>query len=245
MDSNYDETFDNRAHLYVKAQKKYPKVMENEFKIGLNHCNLKENDILLSIPDDTGLLKSYIPHYVEYLPFEFNKTFQKITGYKLAEYNNIPLENSSVHKILSIAGLHHFNIKAKEEFYGECNRILKTEGILVVGDVLLNSKQDKWLNDFVDKNNPYGHKGLFFKKEDKESFEKCGFIVSNIIIEKYTWNFDNIESMCDYCKNLFGLINLKHEEILNSIKKYLELTINKDDSCKFEWELIYFICKKH
>lgn len=241
----YNNSFDNRAKTYIYAQKTYPNVMKNEFQIALSHFDFKEDDLFLNIPADIGLIKNYIPNSIIYKPIELNKVFSDLTGFKYASCDNIPLENDSVDKILSLATLHHFDDIEREKLYKEYLRILKNDGVFVLADVLKGSKQDKWLNEFVDKNNPYGHKGIFWNRNDSKLMEKCGLSVTDVFTENYTWDFDNINSMCDYCKNLFGLKYLSFEEVLNGIKKYLEFKINKDGTCCFNWTLIYFKCKKY
>jgi len=244
MTSTYNKTFDNRVKNYIYAQEKYPNVMKNEFEIAIKICELKSNDKFVNIPADNGFLFNYIDKTIEYIPFEINENFSKETNYKLCKLNNLPLENNSIDKILSLASLHHFNNNDREEFYKEIKRILKVNnnGIFILGDVLKNSKQDKFLNEFVNKYNSNGHQGIFFHENDKFLLEKCGFNVIEIEYPKYKWNFTSKDEMCDYCINLFGLdLIISNEDVINGIKTYLDFYENKDDGCcYFIWQLIYF-----
>ena len=47
--------------------------------------------------------------------------------------------------------------------------------------------------------------------------------------------------MIDFVKHLFGLYLASNEEIKAGIDTYLNVFYNKDNSCFFEWELMYII----
>ena len=103
--------------------------------------------------------------------------------------------------------------------------------------VLINSKQDKFLNTFVDCYNSSGHKGIFFDESEKYILEESGFRNIKIEIKEYNWYFNNTEEKIDFCKNLFGLDKASDEIILNGCNEIL----GKDN---FQWKLIYFVCTK-
>jgi len=233
--NNYNDTFNMRYKNFLYAQEKYPLVMKDEYMNALKMCNLKENDVFLNIAADYNSLENLLPQNIKYIPVEINKNFSSVANYLLCEdLSNLPFKNQSVDVILSLASLHHSNFYERKTFYKECLRLTKK---LIIGDVIKGSIQDKWLNDFVDKNNSCRHKGIFFSEEDKILIESVGFIVRTERI-KYTWNFGNKEEMIDFCKNLFNLDLISDEEIYNGIENILKPKENK-----FDWELIYFICE--
>ena len=248
--NNYDTRFKNKINSFIYAQLKFPKVMKNEFNTSLDFCKDKlqepiEHDLIfVNIPADI-LFDRYLTEYpfpnnVEYIPFEFNKDFAEITKCKFTSINHIDLPNESVDIFLSIAGLHHFTPRERLTFYRECRRVLKPDGILIIGDVLKGSKQDAWLNEFVNEYNSNGHNGMFFDDSDKLSLEEAGFHVE-IEHKEYTWDFDSIESMCTYCMNLFGLNKINSTSFLQKhLDKYLNYTVNDDLTCQFKWSLVYF-----
>ena len=239
--TTYDESFKKRTKNYIYAQETYPNVMKNEFQITLSICDLKPYDKFVNIPADNGLIrKKYLDDTICYIPMEINELFHRITGYILCELNRLPLENKSVDKILTLASLHHFDINDRKKYYNEVKRVLKSNGIFVIGDIVKNSSQEHFLNEFVNNFNSQGHKGIFFSPDDKKLLEKCGFKVE-IEYQTYPWKFNSIYEMCDYCKNLFGLdLIKKDEDIINGIKTYLDFYENDDGSCYFMWNLIYF-----
>lgn len=233
--NDYNISFNNRYKKFLYAQDKYPNVMIEEYQKALNICNLNENDIFLNIPADYKSFDKLLHSSIKYIPVEINKNFSSLTNYKLCQdLSNLSFDNQSIDVILSLASLHHFSEEERKKFYKECLRLSKK---LVIGDVIENSLQDKWLNEFVNKNNSCGHKGIFFSEKDIKIIESIGFKVV-VQIEKYKWNFINKEEMIDFCKNLFNLDLISDDEIYEGILKYLKPT--NDNS--FDWELIYFIC---
>jgi SAM-dependent methyltransferase len=240
---DYIESFRNRADKFLYAVTKYPHVMEQELTTAYNMMNIKDNDSILNIPDGGIDIKSYIKHKnITYYGFETSPDFAKY-GFNLCDYKNIPLSNDVIDKILVLANLHHVDLYDREQIYNEFKRILKKGGYLIIGDVIKNSKQDKWLNVFVNKWNSAGHKGIFFDENDSLLLEKCNYIV-NIKKEKYKWIFNNKNEMIDFIINLFGLDLFEKYNDRNVIIKYINEYLDyfeTDDKCGFSWELIYFI----
>ena len=237
--SNYDTTFNNRVDTYLYAQKTYKNVMKYEFETAIKLCNITNGDIFINIPDDSAFKTELLKENVEYVSFEFSEKFALLSDCNLCSINSIPFESKKANVVLSLSGLHHFSISDRYLFYKECKRIMLEDGIFVVGEVLKDSKQDKWLNEYVNKFNSNGHNGMFFTNEEKNILESLGFAVE-IFHKEYPWIFDSVEKMCDYCINLFGLDNVNHDTILEDISKYLDYTINEDGSCQFMWSLIFF-----
>ena len=111
---------------------------------------------------------------------------------------------------------------------------LKPGGKLIIGDVHVGSREDKWLNEFVNRFN--GHNGKFWSEEDTRLMS--GFNVTTEM-KHYPWAFASRNEMVDFCKHLFGLKNASHAEIDEGLQKYLMAS-----DTEFEWSLIYFIATK-
>lgn len=256
---DYIESFKKRYQRYLYAVNTYPNVMDNELKIACDTMRIKDNNVILNIPAAGTDLKKYINHNthnnyknITYYEYETSPQFSSM-GYKLCSFDNIPLENNSVDRIIVLASFHHVRVEDRPKIYKEFKRILKEDGLFVIGDVIKNSKQDRWLNEFVNKFNSNGHKGIFFDNEDKKLLEDYGFDVE-VELKKYKWEFKDREEMIDFIINLFGLDLLENkEELPYYIDEYLGLNINdipnqnneidRNNNYWFEWELIYFISK--
>jgi SAM-dependent methyltransferase len=243
---DYDYTFQHRSNTYKYATETYPTVLDNEFNTVIKICNLLPNQTILNIHAAGVPLHQYITHLhthnITYIPFETNHTFAEITGIEHARLNKIPVENNSVDTIISVASLHHTTDSERQEFYLEARRILKPTGKLIIADVILDSNQDKWLNEFCNKYNSIGHTGKFWSKNDAKLLESCGYNTS-ISTQEYTWDFPNQTTMIDYCKNLFGLDLISDDTtLLEGIRDYLhpETNIQSGSIC-IPWQLMYFI----
>ena len=148
---DYSLSFNTRASKYVSAIKKYPNALEEEFSTALKMLKLKKNDVLLNLP--CGGVYIQPPSNVKYHKLEINSMFAEIDNVEQCTLSNIPFEDESVDKILTLACLHHSSEEERKDFYNECIRILKHNGILVMADVVAKSKQSIWLNEIVNKYN--------------------------------------------------------------------------------------------
>jgi SAM-dependent methyltransferase len=241
---DYIESFKKRYQKYLYAVNTYPNVMDNELKIAYEMMKVEDDNIILNIPSAGTDLKKYIyNNNVTYHEFETSPDFSSV-GYNLCSFENIPLESKSVDRIIVLASFHHVSIEDRPKIYKEFKRILKDDGLFVIGDVIKDSKQDKWLNEFVNKWNSKGHKGFFFDlstKNDENLLKRCGF-TTEVYKKKYTWDFKDEKEMTDFVINLFNLDLMERDHLINYIKEYLNY--NSDENrCWFEWELVYFISK--
>jgi SAM-dependent methyltransferase len=237
---DYLNKFNNRVQKFMYAVNKYEYCMENEFKEAIHELELKDGDILVNLAGGGLHLNKYISNKITYIPFDFSLEWCKYDdSIKCISYESIPLNNESVDKIIILAVLHHFNEFEREIIYKECSRILKKSGKLIIADVIKDSKQDIWLNTFVNKYNPLGHEGSFFTVKDSNKMICSGFHVE-IKNKKYCWQFNNKNEMIDYIKNLFYL-NISDDDLIYNMNCLLN-PYKKDSKYYFDWELIYFIC---
>lgn len=239
---DYNKTFESRCGAFKYAMETYPHVMAEEFRSAIDMCQISNEDILLNIPAACIPLDKYFTvQPKKYIQYETNKTFGLITNIPYAEFYDIPELPTSVSKIISLASLHHASTEERLAFYKEARRILDPSGMLVIGDVIAGSPQDRWLNEFVDKYNPSGHKGIFWSEDDCALLKSAGFTTS-ITKTNYHWNFSSATELIDFVRNLFGVSNATDDVILDGVKTYLFAKFHPDDTIQIPWQLIYFHC---
>lgn len=238
---DYLTKFSNRIEQFMYAVNTYPHCMENEFVAAVNELDIHDNEVVVNLAAGGLHLHKYLPKNITYFPFDFSKEwcyFDKNIIY--TPYDNIPLENESVDKIIILAVLHHFTDEERATLYKECHRILKKSGKMVIADVIKNSPQDGWLNHIVNTYNPLGHHGRFFDLEDATLIKSQHFDVQ-LKNKKYDWWFNHQSEMLAYLKHLFYL-TISDDELINHIHMVLKLCI-KENKYHIEWELLYFICQ--
>lgn len=237
---DYIKSFKNRGHSYCLAVTLYNNVLDEEIMTAINNLELKRGDVLLNmfaggIPIDKYIVGDL---NITYIPFDTSTDFI-VNSIRKCAFDKIPIQTNSVNKIICLATLHHLNMDERSSLYKEFYRILIPGGKLVIADVVDKSPQARWLNEFVNKYNSNGHRGLFFTKADSTLIEDAGFSV-NVCINKYNWNFKNNQDLLYFSKLLFRLdLCVDDTLLLNSIKNYLHY-----DNGKIPWKLIYFNCIK-
>ncbi len=249
---DYIEKFKNRVKGYLYASTKYDKVLENENLTAVRLLNPMKNEKILHIAAVGVNIKKYIDPVlgIDLVEVDQNEDFVKMGGedYKYIDLNNMPYMDNTFDKAIVIANFHHSSESERRIIYKEIFRVLKPNGVFILGDVIKNSQQDKFLNVFVNEYNPCGHQGLFFDWSDLRLFNEVGFKTS-IKKEKYKWIFESKEVLIDFCYNFFHLEKIEKSKIYDEIKKYLTIVNGSEsgnnNNCKLEWdwELIYFISK--
>ncbi len=242
---NYSKSFVNRIQKYINTVNKYPNAMNYEFKTTLRHLNIKDKDNVINLLAAGSPINKYIKDDINFTYKEYEtEDFSEICKVHKFSFDKIPEQNNSIDKILIQAVLHHVDNNDRDKLYSECYRILKKDGILVIGDVLKYSEQANFLNVYVDKYNSNGHKGIFFDLSDKDLIIKNGFMVETKI-EKFFWIFRSKEEMIDFIKNLFNLDKLDNDYLLyENLRNYLNV-YHDFKWWYLDWQLIYFICKKY
>jgi len=238
---NYQNSFQGRVESFLYAVTNYD-CYNNELKIAVDYLDCNKKDIVVNLGGGGININKFLNEDITYIPLEFSTEFSEKCSIPLVKYDNLPLENDSVNKILILALLHHFSDEERDVLYKEIYRVLKKDGKFILSDVIKGSRQDIWLNKIVDKFNRFGHKGIFFTKEDSILLERNCFKVDMRKI-KYYWEFKDDKEMCNFMKNLFYLDISEHfllETLYNTF-----IIIKEDNIVKLEWELIYFICTKN
>ena len=236
---NYNLHFQGRAESYLSALSKYPDVLAKEFSCAIRECALTHGQTFLTIPSSCEQVAPFLPTdlHIHHLAYETNKELSDRTNVPYCTFDSIPCADNSVDTILSLATLPHCTNEERVQFYKEAKRILKTGGgKLVLGDVLLDSDQDRWLNVFVNEHNPMGHTGIFWSPDDAALLESVGFTVTHTI-QEYTWDFPDVPSMYDFVRRLFFLHSLSDSDLHDGLAKYLHADFEKPS---FRWKLIYF-----
>lgn len=146
--------------------------------------------------------------------------------------------------IFCVTPIHHATDSEINLFLSACHSCLKEGGILVIAEVMLNSKTAHFLDGFVNDHSLTAHKGNypseeFIKKMELNSFENLSSRVINV-----SWVFNNEIELTDCVSLIFGLKKLSHTFLLNALNELLGVT-KIGEKFHLNWELVYFDgCKK-
>lgn len=242
---DYQRAFSIRAESYFAASKKYPHILADEYKTAISHIRPRDGDKILHISSIGVNIKDFVDPSINVLWFEVecNETFAKLGDVSFVNIFNIPFEDETFDTIIHLASLHHFTHAEREKVYGEMRRLLRPGGKYIIGDVEIGSQQDKFLNEFVDKFNPFGHKGVFFCDADASPLLNAGFSVVSLDRNEYLWKFHTYAQIEDFCYDLFYLRNMSNykDALISNISEYLEFVPIDTTEIGWKWKLIYFI----
>ena len=245
FNESYKDIFERRGYEYDLAMNKFKNARDKEFENIIDIADLGENQTVLDIPSGGCYLSWYLSRGINLIPVETTQTFvelcEKNTGLKpvlVENIYNLPFKDRSIDRVISLAGIHHLTDLEKEKFFLEVYRILKSGGIFALADVLESTPTAKFLNEFVDKYNPMGHKGIFLTEDTAKVLSKIGFIIKKKQLRNYYWKFKTEEEMLEFCRLLFGIFEADKKTLCKGLRSYLGY-IEKEYRILLNWGLFF------
>lgn len=179
---NKDYIKDSKDFFNKVANKKYGNSYKFD-RIILNHINLEKEENILDLGCGDGRFIDYLNALKLNLSFTgvdiSEQVLLKAKGRKIksaefidADIINLPLMDKSFDKIFCINSFHHY--PEPELVIKEINRLIKKEGMVIIGDPYILPI----LRGFVNWSLPYGNSGdyhIYNEKEMDKLFQKGGF----------------------------------------------------------------------
>lgn len=242
VDKFYAEIFNHNGASYHQAMQQCPDARDEEFSIAVSllnlNLNLNSGDRLLDVPAGGGYLKPYLPESIAYQTLEFSKGFNAKAQIQHCSETNLGIDEASVEKAICFAAMHH--VENKLRFVQELRRSLVNGGTLLIGDVVMNSKEARFLNGFVNDWNSLGHCGDFIDfKRDTRLLQSAGFSVKKIV-KYYHWNFDSEQRCHNYLRALFALDQQPSAAMLSQELTKLGVSTS-DTQFQFSWSLGFLL----
>ena len=227
MFDTYAEIFEKRAREYHHAMKASPKARDAEFLAVLEPIRDARSGVMCDMPSGGGYLAGYLWPGLEYLAVDpatdFFVEWPMALRRVVAEITKVPLADSSVDYIVSLAGLHHE--PSLPRVFEEMRRLLRTGGRLVIADVAIDTSPAGFLNGFVAENCPLGHDGRFLDAQTVPALVAAGFDVSDDRLLDVPWTFDSLEEAGEFCRYLFGMTGLGPAEAAEAMGREIGFDI--------------------
>ena len=238
MFDTYAEIFEKRAREYHRAMKASPGARDAEFLAVLEPIRDAGPGVLCDMPSGGGYLAGYLWPGLEYLAVDpatdFFVEWPKGLRRVVAEITKVPLPDSSVDYIVSLAGLHHE--PSLPRVFEEIRRLLRAGGKLVIADVAIDTPPAGFLNGFVAENCPLGHDGRFLDAQTVPALAAAGFDVSDDRLLDVPWSFDSLEEAGEFCRYLFGMTGLGPAETTEAMGREVGFDIESGRP-RLRWQL--------
>jgi hypothetical protein len=241
LKERFFETHDD----YFETSFKYPNIRIREFKNFKKITKFFNPKKILEFPADGMMLNQIYPNALidraEMLNGNWKKLYSEevfITTYTLKNIKNL-----SYDAIIGITPIHHATNKQVKKFIESSLGKLKSQGVLMFGDVFKGSKEAIFLDKFVNANSKNGHKGNYPDFALNKIFKDVGFSKITAEILSCPWVFKSEYQMCIFIKKIFGLNKMTNNYLLKNLKAYLGYR-KLQHGIYLNWHLIYFSAKK-
>jgi len=243
---SYQEIFEIRGHHYNAATAMCPFAREQERNKLFELVNLHAGDIVCDVPAGGGFVAEGIArnfdNQVMVVCVEPSTNFSKAISPKFNVMNTaahkISVPDGHFSVLLSLAGLHHS--VNRDEIFAEWARVVTDGGRIAVADVAEGTDTGIFLNEFVHKYCPGGHKGYFFKQGDfTELLANTGFLEISEQLCDVPWCFENKSKMAHFCHSMFGLEDVSAAIVLAGLADYVGIEEQEDGTVQLNWQLVY------
>lgn len=243
-----------RAKLYIEALKDYPFARKSDIDLMLKYLDPKPDETILEIGAGNGLFSGHLADSL--LPngslYVSDPSKEQLSGVTELNRKNIVIKNNGADNlelpdnmfdaIWSFGAMHH--CFAKQKSFQNFNKILKTGGRIVIGDVFVGTNLAKHFDDKVAKFCATGHEVAFWSKEYAESlcflngFEKPTFIDFDA-----NWAFENRVDVGDFLYKLHAMTKTTVDDCQRGAEEILGIK-EKDGKYYLGWPMTFIVTRK-
>lgn len=236
---SYDDIFQERGSAYDRAMRAQPHARSAEFRQAVQRAQLSPGQVVADVPAGGGYLREYLPSGCHWRGHEPCTSFSAPGGHHRADPTRsllpLPWSDASVDAILSIAGVHHLDVKVR--LFGEFRRVIRPGGRLVLSDVAAGSDVARFLDGYVGAHNSTGHEGVFLDRHSLHELREAGWIVQSDELVDFHWVFDDRQALADFCHGLFDLRRASPAKTLAAIEDGLGIDTLPDGRAGMRWQL--------
>lgn len=234
----YGDIFDSRGSLYHEAMLSFPIARDAEFYSVFSKVPLVAGERLIDVPSGGGYLEAFLKrknpdslYSVQNL--EFTSGFGP-SPCVVSSGSSWPVASRSVDRVICLAAAHH--IQDLSSLYLNVKNVLRPGGIFHLVDVAPDSGVQVFLESFVHRHTPGGHRGLY-RDFFSEAFPLF-FEVLDISHRSCPWTFKSDNDMLKFCSGLFGLQEYSYDELELALRNCIGVT-SESDGVRLAWELVH------
>lgn len=242
MFDSYAEIFAERGAAYHNAMAACPQARDAEFRAVIERL-ADRTGLLCDMPSGGGYLAAHLPPGLSYVGVDPSDDFVRAcpvgTVCIKGSIASVPLADGAADCLVSLAALHHEpDLPA---VFCEMRRLLKPGGRAVICDVAAGTPPARFLNGFVDANNPMGHVGLFLDDRTAGLIEAAGFASAEDALVDVPWVFDSLAEAGDFCRSLFWMPELDAAAVADAMYREIGFEVI-DGRPHLRWALRRIVC---
>jgi SAM-dependent methyltransferase len=242
MFDSYAEIFAERGAAYHEAMAACPQARDAEFRAVIEPLAGRDG-LLCDMPSGGGYLAPHLPPGLSYVGVDPSDDFVRAcpvgTVCIKGSIASVPLADGAADCLVSLAALHHE--PDLPVVFGEMRRLLKDGGRAVICDVAAGTPPARFLNGFVDANNPMGHVGLFLDDRAHGLIEGAGFAIADDALVEVPWVFDSIAEAGDFCRSLFWMPELDAAAVADAMYREIGFEVINGRP-HLRWALRRIVC---
>lgn len=231
--TEYGVIFNQRGLSYDQAMHAYPQARRQEFLQLFRLAPIVSSDVVLDIPSLGGYLGWYLSEPAAIVNLDFAESFR--TDVRIVSpYGDWSLQQK-VTRVICLASLHHV-----DNLMGFLRNLASQVDVGVrihLADVGLGSKIARFLDEFVGRHTPTGHKGHYRDWNAVDFPETLACI--DVATLPCPWSFTDPAAAAHFARMLFGVVGCSDNDILEAIETMVGMDHNADGGVSIHWHLSY------